>query len=377
METSSPPAANSAEEVDAMAQEPTQAVSAVDVEAVTPEAEVEDDDSVVPQKRQLQTTSEQADDIDARAAAAEGDVSNASSSSPPAKKQKKKSRDDSDEDDDRDQDEREETPMTEQQRRRLELSQRIDAAVKGPKRRPKKKADETDLDQAADDEVIRMHEMMVAAAMEDQEAKKNGQPATSKLRMLKEAVETLQKTNYQQAILDNNLLEAVRMWLEPLEADGSLPSLNIQRALFPLLENMYIDTTSLKMSKLGGLMLFYTKKKGVDKSIQRTADRLIETWSRPILKRSSSYRDRLQASREFDAERARRAGQQRAAQIQKVATASQTTQRARIPESVTGNAFRYAPSSQVADPLDDSQMNKLAERQRINKFKRSMMAAKR
>lgn len=187
------------------------------------------------------------------------------------------------------------------------------------------------------------------------------------------------RTGYQQAILDNNLLEAVKMWLEPL-SDKSLPSLNIQRALFPLLETMYIDTTSLKMSGLGKLMLFYTKKKkGVDKSIQRIADRLIESWSRPILKRSSSYRDRQQASREYDAERARRAHaiQSQRAVAESAASASQAHRRARIPESVTGNAFRFAPSSQVADALDDSQLSKLAERQRINKFKRSMQAAKR
>jgi transcription factor SPN1 len=74
--------------------------------------------------------------------------------------------------------------------------------------------------------------------------------------------------------LDNNLLEAVRMWLEPLP-DRSLPSLNIQKAMFPLLERMYIDSTSLKMSGLGKLVLFYTRCERVDKTIARIADRLI------------------------------------------------------------------------------------------------------
>lgn len=64
------------------------------------------------------------------------------------------------------------------------------------------------------------------------------------------------------------------MWLEPLP-DKSLPSLNIQKAMFPLLDRMYIDSTSLKMSGLGKLVLFYTRCSRVDRSIARIADRLI------------------------------------------------------------------------------------------------------
>ena len=64
------------------------------------------------------------------------------------------------------------------------------------------------------------------------------------------------------------------MWLEPLP-DKSLPSLNIQKAMFPLLDRMYIDSTSLKMSGLGKLVLFYTRCSRVDKGIARIADRLI------------------------------------------------------------------------------------------------------
>lgn len=64
------------------------------------------------------------------------------------------------------------------------------------------------------------------------------------------------------------------MWLEPLP-DKSLPSLNIQKVMFPLLDRMYIDSTSLKMSGLGKLVLFYTRCDRVDKGIARIADRLI------------------------------------------------------------------------------------------------------
>lgn len=37
-----------------------------------------------------------------------------------------------------------------------------------------------------------------------------------------------------QSIIDQNFLDAVRMWLEPL-GDKSLPALNIQRSLFEIM----------------------------------------------------------------------------------------------------------------------------------------------
>jgi transcription factor SPN1 len=86
-------------------------------------------------------------------------------------------------------------------------------------------------------------------------------------------------------------LEGVRRWLEPLP-DKSLPALNIQREIFGILPTLDIDTAVLKESKLGRIVLFYTKCKRVTPDITRTADSLVSAWSRPIIKRSASYRDR-------------------------------------------------------------------------------------
>jgi transcription factor SPN1 len=94
-------------------------------------------------------------------------------------------------------------------------------------------------------------------------------------------------------MMDNNLLDAVRRWLEPLP-DRSLPALNIQRELFGTIRKMeFIDTSVLKESGLGKIVLFYTKCKRVTPDIARIADELVSTWSRPIIKRSASYRDKI------------------------------------------------------------------------------------
>jgi len=112
-----------------------------------------------------------------------------------------------------------------------------------------------------------------------------------KLKSLPKVMGALRKSSLWQSIVDNNLLEGVRRWLEPLP-DKSLPALNIQKDIFSILPTLDIDTAVLKESKLGRIVLFYTKCKRVTPDIVRTADSLVSAWSRPIIKRSASYRDR-------------------------------------------------------------------------------------
>jgi len=144
---------------------------------------------------------------------------------------------------------------------------------------------------SADVEVGRLRDAMIQAADEDMASNKERLPATAKLRMLPQVMEVLQKNGYAQAIIDGGLFDGVRRWLEPLP-DKSLPALNIQHAFFESMTKMYIDTSTLRDSHLGKVVLFYTKCKRVTSDIQRQAISLVSAWSRPIIKRSASYRDR-------------------------------------------------------------------------------------
>lgn len=182
-----------------------------------------------------------------------------------------------------------------EQANKIRLDMRIEAILKPKKasRQRKKKANEEVLDSYADDEVARLRETMNTAAEEDIRANSEKQPAIAKLKQLPEAMETLRKAALAQSMIDNNLLEAVRRWLEPLP-DRSLPALNIQRELFNIIRKMeFIDSAVLKESGLGRVVLFYTKCKRVTGDIGRIANELVSTWSRPIIKRSASYRDRV------------------------------------------------------------------------------------
>ncbi|TFK75186.1 hypothetical protein BDN72DRAFT_758164 [Pluteus cervinus] len=181
-----------------------------------------------------------------------------------------------------------------EQANKIRMEMQIQAILKGKKssRQKKRKNDEV-LDSFADDEVSRLREAMINAAEEDIRANNEKLPATAKLKLLSEVMETLRKASLAQSIVDNNLLEAVRRWLEPLP-DRSLPALNIQREFFPTIKRMeFIDTAVLKESGLGRIVLFYTKCKRVTPDIARIAGDLVSTWSRPIIKKSASYRDRV------------------------------------------------------------------------------------
>ncbi|KAI9567411.1 transcription factor iws1 [Boletus coccyginus] len=186
---------------------------------------------------------------------------------------------------------------------KLRLAMQFDAILKPKKgsRTNKRKKDAEDLDQFADEEVSRLREAMLGAALDDEQANREKLPATNKLKLLPQVMEVLRKQSLSQSIVDNNLLEGVRRWLEPLP-DRSLPALNIQRDFFPVLKKMeFIDSDVLKESGLGRVVLFYTKCKRVQSDIQRIANDLVSTWSRPIINRSASYRDRVVPTAQEDA----------------------------------------------------------------------------
>ncbi|KAK9358277.1 hypothetical protein V1504DRAFT_397282 [Lipomyces starkeyi] len=175
------------------------------------------------------------------------------------------------------------------QQRLRELEERIDAVLKTQKRR--KKVDEDDIEQMQDDRIVEVRERMRQAAIEDAEAIKDGLPATHKLQMLPEVRDVLQKHSLYDSILDNNLLESVRLWLEPLP-DASLPAYSIQRELFAALEELPIKTVHLRESGIGRVVLFYQKSRKPQLGIKRIADKLVVgDWSRPIMGRNKKGRN--------------------------------------------------------------------------------------
>ncbi|KAL9931299.1 hypothetical protein V8E36_009809 [Tilletia maclaganii] len=241
--------------------------------------------------------------------------------------------------------------LSEKERRALEINRRIDQALKvGKKKRTRKMDNVDDLEKISDESVEQLKIEMIEAADRDENANINKGLVIEKLKLLPKVLATLQKTHLQQAITDHNLLEGVRRWLEPLP-DHSLPALNIQRSFFSVLEKMPIDSISLKMSGLGKIMMFYSMNTKVDPAIRRSADRLIEIWSRPIIKKSSSFRDRSMEKADFDPSAVQFVGSQGASgaasssQGSQVPLSAGAASRVRVPQAVTG--YSVVPRSMV------------------------------
>jgi transcription factor SPN1 len=131
----------------------------------------------------------------------------------------------------------------------------------------------------------------------------SGQPALRKLQLLPEVTAILSRQNAQDAILDPeiNFLQHVRFFLEPLQ-NGTLPAYTIQRDLFTALTRLPVQKETLISSKIGGLVLFYTRSRQPEVGIKRMAERLVEEWSRPILNKTDDWSKRQIETRYFDAE---------------------------------------------------------------------------
>jgi transcription factor SPN1 len=188
----------------------------------------------------------------------------------------------------------------EQARKRREFEEKFNALLKKPTKR--RKNNDVDLEAMQDEAISQLKNMMKEAAYMDIDCVNNKKPATNKLKLLPQVRDTLLKSNLYDSILDNNLLEAVRTWLEPLP-DASLPSFEIQKTLLNELVKMPIKTIHLRESGLGKVMIFYQKSKKVDSSLKRIAEKLIGDWTRPVMGRSDNYRAREIPTANFDFEK--------------------------------------------------------------------------
>ncbi|ORY85174.1 hypothetical protein LY90DRAFT_395259 [Neocallimastix californiae] len=130
---------------------------------------------------------------------------------------------------------------------------------------------------------------MEDAAIQDIKFNSNKQPAIAKLRLLPSVISELEKSHLHEQLLQNDILKGMKAWLEPLP-DGSLPSLDIQREMFRMLDKMPVSTQDLTVSGIGRVLPFYIKCSRVIPEIKRAANNLMTKWSRPILNRSDNYR---------------------------------------------------------------------------------------
>lgn len=195
----------------------------------------------------------------------------------------------------------------------------------------------------ADEEIASLRQRMADAAERDVQARSADppRPAMHKLRLLPEVVALLNRNGreIENAIVDpeNNLLESVRFFLEPLN-DGSMPAYNIQRELLASLAKLPIGKEALVSSGIGKVVLFYTKSKKPELAIKRQAERLLGEWTRPILKRSDDYRKRVLETADYDPTRLPHRTGHSASQKSAAEVAAEARERQLAPPKLTNRA---------------------------------------
>ncbi|CAJ0911030.1 1730_t:CDS:2, partial [Entrophospora sp. SA101] len=161
-----------------------------------------------------------------------------------------------------------------------------------PKRRNSKKSKEKEinLDVLNDYEAANLYKVMFQAADDDVKGIESKQPCIRKTDLLEDVVAQLSKPYLTEALLEHNILLAIKYWLEPLP-DRSLPSITLIIEMLSLLDKYPITTDHLFASKIGRIVYFYTLTKRCPETIRQLATQLVEKWSRPILGLSDDYRE--------------------------------------------------------------------------------------
>jgi len=249
----------------------------------------------------------------------------------------------------------------------------FDEALNALKPHRQKKYD--GMDAELDEKITRMREKMEDAAIQDIKFNSNKQPAIAKLRLLPSVISELEKSHLHEQLLQNDILKGMKAWLEPLP-DGSLPSLDIQREMFRMLDKMPVSTQDLTVSGIGRVLPFYIKCSRVIPEIKRAASNLMTKWSRPILHRSDNYRTKQLNVVDYDPNENKNHPQKTVVSVQSVNSLDVLKQkpdvednrfRARIPQAVASN-YKFAPKSSIMNVEKNRQPDRL--KQMKSKFQR-------
>lgn len=165
--------------------------------------------------------------------------------------------------------------MTEEEKRRIEADRIFNGALQALKTKRRKRSPE-DLD-AADDILQDLFRAMRRSADIDSESNRARRPAMQKLDLLKDVVDILNKPAYSDAILENEGLSVIRLWLEPFQ-DGALPSIDIQRALLDILDKLPLSADHLRSSGVGKVVFFYSKCPHIQPDIKKLSMDLVSAY---------------------------------------------------------------------------------------------------
>ncbi|TPX46573.1 hypothetical protein SeMB42_g03644 [Synchytrium endobioticum] len=186
-------------------------------------------------------------------------------------------------------------PMTEQELRDKEFEDNFKAIldkIRPKKTKKKAKEGEDSTETTYDDVAAKLREKMRNAARTDAQLHETKQVALEKDKLFETVRKAMQRKHLYDVYIDNEMLSAIKEWLEPLRPDGLLPSLNIQQTLMDGLAQMPITADHLRSSGVARVIKFYANPMArVSEYTRRKAQALLDRWTNLVLGRSMNYRD--------------------------------------------------------------------------------------
>ncbi|EJW02786.1 hypothetical protein EDEG_02826 [Edhazardia aedis USNM 41457] len=122
------------------------------------------------------------------------------------------------------------------------------------------------------------------ACFADHENNKKSLPSLNRLSLLENVNIYLNSKKRQEILLDNGLLDILKMWLEPMP-DYTLPNIQIKKTVLENLYNMPITKTHLLNSSIGKIVHFYSKNARESSDVQHLAKNVMKKWTNIVFEK--------------------------------------------------------------------------------------------
>lgn len=151
---------------------------------------------------------------------------------------------------------------------------------------------------------------MDTAQTADENSISEGKPGLEKLKLLDTVVDTLSKVQLQSTLLDFNLLEVMRKWIQPT-ANGHLPNVGIRTKLLRVTKRLPVYKDHLKRSGFGKIVMALYKHPDETQENKEVCRELIERWSRSVFDKSMDYKRLAEYQQEKEDASARKSSSRR------------------------------------------------------------------
>ncbi|OIR57419.1 MAG: transcription factor IWS1 [Amphiamblys sp. WSBS2006] len=132
---------------------------------------------------------------------------------------------------------------------------------------------------SAEENAAALKKKMRETITKDRENIQKRIPGVLRMKLLPSVVEQLEKRPTQEIFLDANILEEIRIWLEPLGVCLTFPCPELRDTLLRLLFSMPIQVDHLRESGVGKIVMFYSRTKtGQFSETKKHAKRLMKKW---------------------------------------------------------------------------------------------------